>query len=569
MSLNQNYLLNEGENIGQQQPKTNRKSLLIGILAAVVVIIVVVIIVVVIIVVVVVTSKKGDDDTNPPQEEMTAEVHTVNFTLPEGYTFDKQCHYLPTGRVIINYKKNDSNDTYLGVMNDDGTDLTEVWHGNPTFYRSNGVRLMPFTDNQRILLGDSILECYPSLDNCNESNLLQIEYPEVVVNNSFLVWSEVVVSQDNNHITWSALGTYGAAIFIATLNRTDSLYKLNNVRLLSGSDFFEQDGDKLIPIPIRGGEMKQFANGGTAVTVAGSTHTGIAKSVYIDLTSDYVTALSHEPGYDETTIMSPDMKLGITMSTRFSPKTNFAILGLVPAPYDVAVTSELNQYTYTFAVTNVRSGLHKGNVGPVISNIERSIQDPTYHGIDLHDPSGNWVYCSPMSWHYSNLKVMWPETCNNGEQNGQYRIRIAEIKGYTPSENVETKPTPENITWSQDVDAFLNTSTKFVGRIDGKSGYLDINKNYRIYSTITYYNYSDDNQIYYNGEMVFEPIKIVANVTATNANGEVEGKMDFRLEFDSNSNLLYDLAEDGKPKTFGTATYKGTTINASIYKDDE
>ncbi|WP_455616957.1 hypothetical protein [Eisenbergiella sp.] len=41
--------------------------------------------------------------------------------------------------------------------------------------------------------------------------------------------------------------------------------------------------------------------------------------------------MTKTPGYDEATIFSPDNRLGIVMSTRFSPKTNSSYLGLICA----------------------------------------------------------------------------------------------------------------------------------------------------------------------------------------------------------------------------------------------
>ena len=63
----------------------------------------------------------------------------------------------------------------------------------------------------------------------------------------------------------------------------------------------------------------------------------MARSMLQSLTIDEVKAITHMPGYDETTIVSPDENLGIVMSTRDSPNSNCAIFGLMPRPNSIYV----------------------------------------------------------------------------------------------------------------------------------------------------------------------------------------------------------------------------------------
>ena len=51
-----------------------------------------------------------------------------------------------------------------------------------------------------------------------------------------------------------------------------------------------------------------------------------------DLRSGKVEAVTRTPGYDETTIFSPDERLGLTMTARFSEGTDLKILDLIPRP---------------------------------------------------------------------------------------------------------------------------------------------------------------------------------------------------------------------------------------------
>ena len=73
--------------------------------------------------------------------------------------------------------------------------------------------------------------------------------------------------------------------------------------------------------------MKQFVRGGTAISLVGSGRRATADSIVEDFVTGEVTAITNTPGYNETTIFSPDERLGIVMTPRFSPKTDFAIFG--------------------------------------------------------------------------------------------------------------------------------------------------------------------------------------------------------------------------------------------------
>ena len=66
-----------------------------------------------------------------------------------------------------NENEDNSNKAYNGVMDEDGSNLKELWSGEwKKLYNSHGIRLMPFVHNKRILTWDYILECFPDIDNC-------------------------------------------------------------------------------------------------------------------------------------------------------------------------------------------------------------------------------------------------------------------------------------------------------------------------------------------------------------------------------------------------------------------
>ena len=528
------------------------------------------VVVVVAIVVTVILLTRGDDDSKNNEDIKT---HLSNIPLPEDIIIDDG-HYMFDGNIFICYKRSTTNFTYFGVISDDGKNFKELY--GEEFIVSplaNGIRLIPFRDGKRIYLGDFVFECNDTTKNissCEKGVLIPVNYPEEVVNNNYTykTWSEMVVAPDNIHVAWTSLNmACGAVDFLGKFKRTENSYEIEESKIISTINFVEPDPTDesilITKIP-RGGEIKQFIEGGNALTLVGTQPDEFVKSVYQSLKTEEVYTYSHEPGYDETSILSPDEKLGITMSTRFSPKTNMAIFGLMPRPHCSLVLSKIVESVYTYAVTNVRK-TRKGNVGPVLFVKEKSINDPNYHGIDLHDTEEKFVFCSPISWHPSNMKAIWPEV-ERGTSNR--RLRKLEISNYTPSAYPKIENTTDNVPYALDMSEMDNIhfDKKTNGTIKGKksgeiiyynSGFTQIHQTVKI----TYVNYSDDGKKFYNGEEEFIGDRTSKNVYKSNVilSGSESGQNNFTITFNTKSDLI-------KEETEGYASYGGKTIKAEDYE---
>ena len=528
------------------------------------------VVVVVAIVVTVILLTRGDDDGNNNEDIKT---QLSNIPLPEDIIIDDG-HYLFDGNIFIWYKRSTTNFTYFGVISDDGKNFKELY-GEEFIVsdKANGIRLIPFRDGKRIYLGDFVFECNDTtktISSCEKGVLIPVNYPEIVVNNRFTykTWSEMVVAPDNIHVAWTSLNSAcGSVDFLGKFKRTENSYEIEDCKIISTINFVEPDPTNesilITKIP-RGGEIKQFIEGGNALTLVGAQPDEFVKSVYQSLKTEDVYTYSHEPGYDETSILSPDEKLGITMSTRFSPKTNMAILGLMPRPHCILVLAKIVENVYTYAVTNVRK-YRNGNVGPVLFVKEKSIKDPNYHGIDLHDTEEKFVFCSPISWHPSNLKAIWPEV-EKGTSNR--RLRKLEISNYTPSAYPKIENTTDNIPYALDISEMNNikVESKTNGVIKGKQSGEIIYYNSGFSPTtqtvkITYVNYSDDGKKFYNGEEEFIGDRTSKNVYKSNVilSGSESGQNNFTITFRNTSDLI-------KEETEGYATYGGKTIKAEDYE---
>ena len=553
-------MLEDGNDIGEKlSPKKESKNKL-----KFYIIIGASVLVVAIIVVLVILLKKSDDKDD------------LNFStipLPEDIIID-DAHYLFNGNIFICYKRNNTLDyTYFGVISDDGSNFKELYGDKLVISeKANGIRLIPFRDNKRIYLGDYVFECNNNtinISSCDKGVVIPVNYPKEVVNNKFTykTWSEMVVAPDNEHVAWTSLNiACGAINFLGKFKREENTYEIIDSQIISTINFIEKDPTNetiLIPKIPRGGEIKQFIGGGNALSLVGTQPDEFVKSVYQSLKTEEHYTFSHEPGYDETSILSPDEKLGISMSTRFSPTTSMGILGLMKRPYCSLVLSKITENVYTYAVTNVRK-YRKGNVGPVLFDKEKSIKDPNYHGIDLHDKEDKFVFCSPISWHPSNLKALWPEI-ERGTSNR--RLRKLELNNYTPSSYPTIEKTTDDVPYGLDMSELENIKLeeKTNGIIKGNhSGYIEYyNSGFsqtKQIIKITYVNYTDDGKKFYNGEEIYDGDRTSKTVYISNVtlSGSEKGENKFKITFNKESKLIKDESE-------GYATYGGKTIKAEEY----
>ena len=137
----------------------------------------------------------------------------------------------------------------------------------------------------------------------------------------------------------------------------------------------------------------------------------------------------------------------------------------------------------------------------------------------MHDTEEKFVFCSPISWHPSNLKAIWPEV-ERGTSNR--RLRKLEISNYTPSAYPKIENTTDNVPYALDMSEMNNIKyeSEINGAIKGKHSGEILYYNSGISPTgqnvkMTYVNYSDDGKKFYNGEeelLEIERVKIFINL---------------------------------------------------------
>ena len=538
------------------------------------------------------TSAKALPPTaTPPVASGTAraigryEVFTVpfdpNLTL-------RTATYTPSGKVLVSYAKNAAQprrEIMLATQDDDGRNFRPFFsQALPERPKDNGIRFMVFADNKRIFTGDHIIECSTSLETCKNPKLLPVEYPDEIADGDHIShrWSEMIVAPDNKHVSWTTLfSNYSAMVFTGELERTPSGYKIARTRIVSTTDPFDKDpkhGDGVIPQPVRGGEVKQFVHGGTGISLAGARDRDLADSTVLHLATGEVEAITDTPGYDETTIFSPDERLGVVMSSRFSPKTDLAVLGLMPRPYPGSLNMGLNSLAYNYSVSGVRQ-TRSGNIGPALIEIAPSKAEEGYTGANLNTQD-DWVFGSPLSWHPSSTKAMWMER-RRGERREDgarppTRMQAVRLLDYKAGPAVAARPMPEATAYaSSDLSiakGYAAQARDIDVKVYGKhSGHVTYRRTPTGVIEKAYFNFSDDGQHVYAGResMQSNPRGNSTYTADVSLTGPKPGVMKLKITFGPASDfyvptrIVFTPDASGVPLSNGYAEYDGKRLEVS------
>lgn len=520
---------------------------------------------------------------------------------------DLTATYTSTGTILLSFTTPDDPQENgwinVAVIKDTGEDFKIIYQGELKQHpKANGIRWMVFSDGKRVLLGDYVLHCSPNIDNCTSVKFKPVIYPDWLMDSKGLWfhWSEVIIAPDNKTISWTTLGEIYEGVYIGTLCEEIDHFTIHNIKNISSTPAFLPDPfnpDYFLPQHTFGGEVKQFVHFGTGISVAGSSY-GIAGPNVQHLRKNEKICYYKTPGYDETLIFSPDEKHGVVMSTHFSPKTNFDILGLVPRPLQSHILSALAMPVYGYAVSDVRTQ-REGNIGPVLIDILLDQQDVGHEGVCLNDPSEPWVYYSPISWHPDSTKAMWIEKIrlsdlidyrNEHPSENTTRIRIMHMLDKEPSLpasaiiNEDNDPNAEAmsdqfnntileatdiskiIPMSKHQSGIYNVRGKHSGSVQFEISISDI-----ISRKVHYNNYSDDGLTYYSGaESVRSPLNYFG-ITQYESNLEVSGQnlgaIKLKLTFDNSiPQLPTKLVIEGNDKeqlSYGFAYYNDQSLSVN------
>ena len=511
------------------------------------------------------------------QETPFGRIEIDSIPLPDGLGSDLSGTYTWSGRVLVAARQPEKGKDWYRVFtqNEDGSQVCEVFSGEiPQKPRANGIRWMCFWDNRRVLLGDYVLEADPDLDHCASARIVDVIFPEEIekIPGLFMRWSEPIVSPDGTHVVFSSLTGSGAFNFLARLNREEGAYRMTDACVISTPPGMQPDPDhpgSFLRGMQRGGEVKQFVRGGRGITLAGSGRR-LAESNLQMLDSEEYLFLTDTLGYEETAILSPDEKMAVCMSPRFSPGTDAGVLGVIPMEGDLFTRGRYLNVLYQYAISGVRN-FRRGNIGPALIDVERSLREgQAYTGVNLSDPENRWVYYSPMSWHPDSTRALWNERTRPAEGAIEARLRRVRLLDKAPAAPVPVGKTPDrgDIPYALDVQEALSQQLPPLPlRVHGVTGWVDSLAHADGWMETLYENYSTDGKTFYNGSLrckapanMFTPgvTQIVGDVTVS---GSHQGRMDLRLTLRADERFQihpdFSPAEDGQPQCAGYAEYDG------------
>lgn len=517
------------------------------------------------------------------QDSTLGKIEVRDLPLPQEFK-EVSATYTPSGRILISrFLPEDEFEIY--TVEDDGENLKEVFKGKiPQHKTANGIRFMVFEDNQRVLLGDYVLEAKPDLDHTKEAALVPVIYPKELMTypSLFRHWSEIIISPDGTKMIWTMLTFTGANNFIGELKREQEAYVVSDVYCISSVKSFERipgEENILKPLPLRGGEVKQFIQGGEAISLVGNSDS-ISDSVVEELRTGDLYQFSQTPGYEETAIFSPDETLAICMSTRFSPKTNCAVLGQVPLPHSMYVRGSIINAAYNYAIGSNRI-FRMGNIGPALVDAQKTREEGrSYKGADLSDPDNVFVYVSPLSFSPDSRKALVNMHTRLTAPVQQSVVRVVTLLDRAPAPALPKKATPsgKEIPYALTLEDFLkeNPALDTAGTIQGEhSGRIVCFKEEATGEKCSRYeHYSADGKTFYEGTIrSLSPANMFAagdvvftgDLTVT---GEHQGRLDLHLCFTQKSlrdpvMLSFDKDEEGLPQTRGYAEYDGERVNAA------
>lgn len=404
---------NQKEDFPEIQTNSSKKRLILILIP-----ILLIIIIVVVVLVIVRRKKKDKENSNNPDSaeypDIDFEITTVNF--PSNITYVGS-HYNYQGNLFLVYKKANSSSYFLGIANDQGELLNEVYEvkEEDNLDKEYIHRASSFSDGKRVLVGGKILGCEEELVTCKNAKIYDLIFPPEITTRKNLLYNytEPIVNYGGEYIFWSTFDeNMDIMSFVGKLEFKEGKYVITNTKGLSNYfyDLYDNTtGNFSLPKIIRIGPIKQVVNGGEALSIGGFLDYGLRKGIYQSLSTEELSRLTWFEGYEETTTISPDLKLACVMTTRFSESTSLEMVGLIPTPYSIIASYKFSYHLMKFSIGKIRMDVNKkGNLGPALVYLEKSKKDKDYKGKNLNTDE-NWIFYGFISWSPDGTKVMFDE----------------------------------------------------------------------------------------------------------------------------------------------------------------
>ena len=162
---------------------------------------------------------------------------------------------------------------------------------------------------------------------------------------------------------------------------------------------------------------------------------------------------------------------------------------------------------FYFSIFNLRKNKQiKGNIGPSLVELNKVDADKNNKGKNLQT-SDSWNFNGFISWSSDGTKIMFDEITKDSSER---RCQIVRLKNYSPSEIKFADNFNPNIPYARTINETINLHLDYPIEINikGKTGNLYIYISWIKKCELTYDNFSEDNEIFYNGTYSYEKINI-------------------------------------------------------------
>ncbi len=463
----------------------------------------------------------------PPPAPEPFSVETI--PLPPGVVRAFAPIYTPDGSKLAIAVRYDDGDTHAATMNEDGSDFECHTCGLiDTLPRGNQNGIGFLADNNSLYLRDHVLECSPSILDCQNPELIPVDpittpYPQLFETTN-------VISPDGVHIGVTKITTEILAMGVmGELNRvSDGLgdrYEVINQKVIAGDRGLFGDPDEhgnLTWLLNGAGEVKRFMDRGASFAAIGIGGGGNFDVMKTDLSTGEVSRFTQHFSMDESVYESPDGEWAIVQTLRTSDRMD--VFGLVPRPtlVSLGVAQGIGHYRnqqLDFEGSELEAGVDRRRFYGLTlldkyGDRARSAEEG-YVGQDLTVAPDNFTEYNQhgsVGWHPgSNKIVFWeqrdPALVEEGEIQG--RLRKLTFTSRTPT--VPVAPFTPDASWAQPLDENLvapELATE--GTVLGAaSGYAEISfaedpnepgsMVLNGFIDVTYVDYSDDGLHVLNG----------------------------------------------------------------------
>ena len=235
--------------------------------------------------------------------------------------------YTPDGSKLVLAVRYDDNATHAATMNEDGSDfechtcglIDKLPRGN-----QNGIGFL--ADNNSVYLRDHVLECSPSILDCQNPVLVPVD--PIITPSGFpqLFETTNMISPDGIHIGVTKITAEMLAMDVmGALNRvSDGLgdrYEVNNQKVIAGDRVFgDPDEEGNLTWLLNGsGEVKRFMDRGASFATIGIGGGGNFDVIKTDLSTGEVSRFTQHFSMDESVYESPDGEWAIVQTLRPLP----------------------------------------------------------------------------------------------------------------------------------------------------------------------------------------------------------------------------------------------------------